>query len=375
VAVMERCGECGVPDIIGRELRWEDNGVISLTESPHNRMVIFESNIIDNTFDGLEEMLGRSIRPLVVESRRRETRRFIERSFPFEVRNTLLIGEPGSGGGDYFFGRTMSNAVQRMRRDISERVIKVATAFGYGKVALGWEEKEPYPWRTLVITQPYSLSLWMADFLGTVEAFEGVDMTVRGERVGKDVYHFRLSPGEHPVALRERLRRRRRYPFKPGDMEFERCPACGVPRLVSTYRWDFDKGTITASDTGRRVAFFGPLSIEAVLDDLEAEYGSSVPVMTIEAQKRYVKSRIKGEQAREVTQRLKELVALRGLGLLTELSIGEQRLEVHMQNACIHLFMVGLAQALFELAMGKENSLVSWDLQDDGDLHISVQVA
>lgn len=372
---MGRCGECGVPDIVGRELHWESNGIISLAESPHNRMVVFESNIIDNTLEGLEKMLGHSVEPLVVESRRRETRRFIERSFPFEVRNTLLLGEPRSSAGDYFFGRTMSHSLDRMRRDISDRVINVARAFGYGSVVLQWEAEEDYPWRSLVISQPYSLPLWKADFLGTVEAFEGVDMTVIGERIGEDIYHFRVTPGEHPVALRERLRRRRRYPFKAGDMQFERCPACDVPRHISGYRWDPDKGTITASDTGRRVAFFGPLALEAVLDDLEAEYGPAVPEMVIDAQKRYVKSRVDGGMAREVAPRLKELVALRGLGYLAELDIGKGGLEVHMLNSCLHLFMVGLAQALVELANGKEDSRVSWKLEDDGDLHIKVLTA
>jgi len=36
--------------------------------------------------------------------------------------------------------------------------------------------------------------------------------------------------------------------------------------------------------------------------------------------------------------------------------------------------MVGMAQAIYETALGKESSTYEWDLAEDGDLSITVRV-
>ncbi len=41
MSTIERCGTCGIPAMIGRELNWEGNGVISLANSPRDRMALF----------------------------------------------------------------------------------------------------------------------------------------------------------------------------------------------------------------------------------------------------------------------------------------------------------------------------------------------
>lgn len=371
MAEIERCPSCGVPELIGRELRWEKGGVISLTDSPHNRMVILESNIIDNVFLGLEEMTGKPVEPLVVESRRRETRRFIERSFPFEVRNTLILGELSPSVRNSPWSKSMSESVLRIRRDLMERVINVARTFGYGDTVPA-EEETPFPWRSLIMKEPYSLPLWKADVLGTVEAFEGLDMEVVSEKIDDITWLVRVFPGEHPVHLRGKLRRKR-YPFREGDVELERCSSCGVPLDISEYRWDLKSGIIIASDTERRVAVFGPLAVEAVLDDLEAEYGSSIPRWVIEAQRRYLRKVVGTALVNRITTDLKRHLAKRGLGWLTGMEVNRKGMEMRVSNACLHLFIVGLAQVFFEIATGNENTGVEWELSGEGDLSVSVR--
>lgn len=373
VAEIARCAECGAPAMLGEELRWEDGGVITLAQSPRNRVVIYESNIIDNVFRGVEELTGEPIEPLVIESRRRETRRFIERSFPFEVRNTLLIGEPGTDDRSTALGRMLYESMQKLRRDLSERVINVARVFGYGEAAMDWESGEPYPWRSLLIRHPYSLWLWKADVLGAVEAFEGVDMRVESEEVGEDTFLVRVFPGEHGVALSDRLGRTRSYEFKPGDIAYERCATCGIPKDFAAYEWDLARGTITAGDTGRRVAIFGSLAVDAVLDDMIAEHGASVERAVIEAQRRFVKERVAPEEAREVTAALKSHMARRGLGYLSELEADGRSIRIKVTNACLHLLMVGMAQAFFELITGRESGVPRWELGEDGVLHIDIR--
>ena len=96
--MIETCGICGVPLIVSNGLNWEGNGVISLKNSPKNRMVFFECQPIDQLFKGIEELVGVPLEHIVIESRGRETRRFIERAYPPDVRK-VMEGEGRKGRG------------------------------------------------------------------------------------------------------------------------------------------------------------------------------------------------------------------------------------------------------------------------------------
>lgn len=373
MAEIEKCGTCGIPAMIGRELRWENNGVISLANSPRDRMAFFESGTIDGMFKGVEELIGEPIEPMVIESRRRETRKFMERSFPFEVRNVNLLGERDMQAGSTLYGRVLMDAVTRMRREMNERVLAVGAVFGYGKQSLSekWDKGERYPWRTQIIRNPYSVPLWVADTLGTVEAFEGIDMRVEYKEQGKDCLRVTAFPGEHPLELEQKLKRRH-YDFKPGDIVYETCGECGVPLDISRYRWDLDEGIITATDTGRRIAILGPLALEAVFNDLEAAHGKAVVEAMVEAQRRNVRARVTSEELNNLVYSLQNLTAMRGLGNVTGFDADEERVDITIENSCIHLVVVGMAQALYELALDREKSTLDWELAEDGDLRITI---
>jgi len=371
---IERCARCGVPSQIGRDLCWQGNGVIALAKSPHNRMVLFESGLIDNLFRGIEELIGKPIEPIVIESRRRETRRFIERSFPFEVRNYLVYFDREGREARSPFRAAMQDSISRMRKDLNIRVANVGRVFGYGDQVLSdkWEKGEPFPWRTQTIRNPYSLPLWVADILGAAEAFEGQDMQAGYEKIGENTYRVGVSPGSHPVELEGKLKRRH-YTFKPGFIEYQRCPECGVPQDISRCTWDLEEGTITEPDSSRRMALLGPLALEAVLYDLEAQYGESITRAVIEAQRRYVRSMVSSEEARKSRASFRSLTALRGLGNITAYEVDEKHSRVTIENSCLHLLMIGTTQALYELGMGLEASTCRWELAEDGDLSITVE--
>ncbi len=371
--VIERCEACGVPVMIGQELRWGDNGVITLANSPRNRMVFFESNTIDNMFRGIEEIIGEPIEPLVIESRRRETRRFMERNFPFEVRNVNLLGDVDMKVDGSPYSRSIMESFTRLRRDLTERVTAIGSVFGYGNISLSdkWERGEDYPWRTQVIRNPYSVPLWVADTLGTVEAFEGVDMTVRYEEIGEDTMRVSTFPGEHPLELEKRLKRRH-YDFKPGRLSYERCPECDIPLEISRYGWNLKEGIITASDTGRRVAILGPLALEAILDDLETIHGKPIVEAAVEAQRRFVRSRVSVEESKSLASSFGSLMAPRGLGNVVRFEADERHAGAAIENSCIHFMVIGIAQALYELALGRESSSLEWELAEDGDLVFTI---
>lgn len=105
------CGSCGVPEMIGRDLIWEKNGVITVASSPGNRMVMFECEPIDGLFCGIGDLIGLPVEHIVIESRSRETRRFTERTFPPSARAIL----EGKGG-----------------RQEGEGLVDIGRVFGYG---------------------------------------------------------------------------------------------------------------------------------------------------------------------------------------------------------------------------------------------------
>ncbi len=372
---MEVCSKCGVPLMVSDGLNWENNGVISLASSPKNRMVFYESENIDQLFKEIEELIGMPIGHMVIESRCRETKRFIERAFPPEMRRAVeRMGQAEAEGG---LGIPLEEkeALLATIKAIADSVIDISRVYGYGdqKTSDLWRSGDDYPWRSQVIRNPYSLLFIAADNLGSVEACEGVSMRVRYEETGVNTYTIEVYPGEHPIGLKERLQRKR-YNFKPGDIVYERCPTCGIPLEVAYREWDLEEGIITDPDTGRRMAIFGPFAMDAILEDLESELGEAVPEMVIEAQKRCIKTAWGVDRWNRDGSTFQTMLSVRGLGNLKEFEGDRTHLTLRVENSCLHLLMVGTMQALVELAYGVDQSLYKWNLTPDGDLTVIVKV-
>ncbi len=371
---MDICGQCGVPTLVSSTLNWESNGVISLANSPHNRMIFFESENIDEGFKLIEELIGTPIERIVVESRARETRRYIERAFkiPKEMQEALAsIGTGGGGEG----GSSLRDMQLKVIRMVVSSMIEISSAYGYGdqRPSERWETGGEFPWRSQTISNPYSLLFVCADNLGAVEASEGVSMGYRYTETGENTYLLEAFPEEHPLELKERLRAKR-YEFKPGDIFWERCPECGVPLDVAARTWDPARGTITDPATGRRMAIFGPAAVDAIYEDLESELGEEVPAAVIESQRRYIKTAWGGENWNREGATFQEMVALRGLGNLVEFEGDSTQLTVTVENSCLHLPMIGSMQAMVEIAYRADSSTCEWELSDDGDLTVTVKV-
>jgi hypothetical protein len=354
---------------------WGDNGIISISGSPKARMTFYESDNIDNVFRGVEEVIGAPIQHIVMERKRRDTRKFMERVFPQQIERltSMLGGEKAN---------KVSSVDPSLRQEVLEigdlfnsQATNIGMVYGYGDIRFSelWELWDTFPWRTQIIRNPYSAIFFSADMLATVEAFEQRDMRVKYEKVGEDVYLLGTVPGDHPIELAERLKRKS-YEVKPGDISHERCPECGVPAAVARCKWDLEQGTITDPDTDRRMAFFDPAAMDIVFDDLEVELGESVPEAIIEAQRRFGKLSMSLDNWRRSGYDFKSWAAIRGLGNITAFKADEKRLSFTLENPSMHLALVGMATALYELAWRAENSTHEWYRTDDGDLVVTVEL-
>jgi len=351
LAGIRRCGECGIPRHISKQVVWRDNGTAYQRRNPDHRSVFIESENIDGVFKGIEYIIGTPIERIVVESRRRSAYDYLDHMVPKKVRALVnLVGI----------------------RPVFNQVSKIARVLGYGHVELmeAKRRRREGGYVTVRIRDPYSIPLFCGDVEAALEIFDGREVGISYQEVSPDVYEVTARYSTHPLELKERLAWRE-YTYKDGDVGFERCPRCGVPKDLNQFEYELDKGIIIAMPSGRRMVGIGPAALEAVFEELERELGETIPQVIIDAQRRFVAAGFysRKELSGEVDYRRQ--FALRGLGNLREMEFGRDRLLFRMENACLHLMMAGLLQGFFEL-VNQRKSRVEWELTDDDVLTVEV---
>jgi hypothetical protein len=353
------CVECGVPLLISRDHTWHDNGVIAHNKDPDNRLVLYESDNLNALYAGIGKIIGLDIDKIVIESKRRESRRHVERQVSSGAR---LAARP--------------LAVNKVIDNLSE----TGRAFGFGDISLVdmTREGDTRDYVTVAIRNPHSLVSFCGEVLGAWEAIDGRDHDVTREKVAEHEYHVTCRPGSHPVELQEHLQLIT-YPSKPGKLVFERCSTCNVPLEVGRMKWDLAKGVITDPATGRRMGLLGVMGVDTLMADLEAELGEAVPEAVIEAQRGLIKTGMKEAKSLggEATASRDDamLLAVRGLGNLTGMEIDGDTYKLTIQSSCLHLPVVGIIQAVIEVVTGSDSSTYRFERSSDGDLAIAITTA
>ena len=257
VAKIKVCKECGVPKLVSKGLIWRSDGTIVEKKDPDHRMLFCESENLEALFAGVESIIGMSIEKIVIESKRRVTREYLEKMIPALARKLI-----------YFFRASL----------IAEKMGVIGGVHGYGHIDMVKIQKhtERGDYLLMTIENPYSIRFFRGDNLGGMEAASGRECTVEEKQIGEDKFQLEMWVGEHPPELQERLKLKA-YPLKPGDLVLERCPKCGVPLAVAAYHWNLETGTITHPQTGVRMALFGPVGLEAIFSELVQTYGITIP--------------------------------------------------------------------------------------------------
>lgn len=349
---MKLCRECGVPFAVSKELVWHKNGVITQARDPDHRMIFYESDNLDNLFLGIEEIIGVPIEHIVIESKRREVREYVENLLPAAVRKVARYGGLGL-----------------MIRKLS----RIGKAYGYGNVRMA-DRRVRYredDYVTMIVDKPHSIMFYCGENLGAWEAIDGRESRVDYEEIIAGTFEVTNYIGRHSLELSERLREPR-YAYKHGDIHFERCPYCHIPLDVADCNWNLELGTINDPASGRRMAIFGPAGFDAILADLEAELGETIPETVIEAQRRYTRKVLKAEDLSKGQEIFRRMFTLRGLGNLVGLEVAEGRMSVCIENSCLALLVVGLMQGAFELLFDLEETSCDWEAHKDGDLDVTV---
>jgi len=348
LAAMTRCKSCGVPLTVGQELYWNADGTITRRRAPGERMVLLDSSGLDLLFARVEKLLGARVRDVVVASEARAIISEIRGDRKSPLRSLGLRSSP-----------------ERDVRKFAER----GRALGYGDLRVTkFNLKGNYMFCEL--SNPYSLLLLSGDLKGLGEGHLRVSENVSVEEISPERYFVRSfaapSNPEEPTGPRPRAR-----PRKPGDIEYDRCPVCEVPREISGLKWDLETGTISSPAHGLRMVILDPHRLDAIFRELESRFGIAVPFALVEAQRGYATDRLSPWLELAGREGLARWISMQGLGNLTSIDGNGQGFEARVENPELPHLLVGTLLGLYEYAKG-EKAFAEWFLTESHDLALSV---
>lgn len=350
---METCGQCGIPTYIASEHQWHPSGFIIQRRDARHILIFIESENLNILMREIEGILGVSIQRIVINTRRRAAKAYMDRIIPDALKEQVRGGRLDVGP-----------AVQGL--------VGIGHVLGYGRFeVLGSRlQGDDRDYLLVRVHRPYSITLGCVDPVAAFEALVGREMGLTYRETGPDMYEIKAFPSPHPEEFKGRLMMKR-YSYPEGDIHFESCTACGAPLILGEFAWDLDAGLIRHRETCRRMIFFAPSVLEAIFEELERELGETIPKVVIEAQKRLTRNGLYSLDQADPGQDLRARLALRGLGNLRELTLGEEGLSLYMENAAVPLMVTGLAQGLFE-ATYQRDSEVDWKIMEGDALQVKV---
>jgi hypothetical protein len=344
------CSNCGTPRAISKEERWQDNGIISVFRpgTPALRDIFYEVSGFNDLIENIEGVIGRSMDHIVLEARRNEVLPYLQ---------------------DYFSGITGLAVRVAGRRLVYKTVAGLGAVYGFGH----FEVKDIKRGHSVSVygENVYNTNMLAGDLAATFNAVERLPASISVEENGNGVL-CTISIGTEPGKELTSRFVEEFVPPKPGSVQFDRCPECGVPMYLKNVRFDKEKGSITDTVTGRRMIFITMSNIEALLRELQLELGEEITSTILRAQKDYTRNTVKVEEIEEGYLSVRQFFGIRGMGNLVKYELDGNRLEAKVENARPNLLVVGLLHGMFEIVTGK-NSQVEYSLEDDGTVTVLVE--
>ncbi len=339
------CPECGLPLSLAREYSWRPDGTFGPGEGHNDVLMDLEEYI--NIFEGMEARLGTSLADLVVMASKVSAKDYVD---------NILTGVKGAIVRSRFFARRAW-----------ERLMLTTRLLGDGDARA---ESVEYKKRVVIkASNPHYIPYLKGQAMGAFESLYRVPAGCKVKRSGGGEYTFIIQRRDEGYAEFEELKPRALPPRVPGDLSYERCPECGLPKLLSaSFKWDMEKGVITEKETGRRVIVVGPSALVAL-------FSEQVPDMILDVQREFSRHFF-GElgASRELYGRVLDpyYFGVRGWGLPVGLRVGEGCLEVRVNNPYSDILVAGKVAGLFE-AVEKVRARVSWTPATEGYTVVRVE--
>jgi len=342
------CRQCGFPRLVGHLLRWNSDGTMNAVFRKGFRVVIFPTEFLDGLFANVEKRLGIPIRHIVFEAQSNATK-------------VLFEGTPGA--------RLIS------RSNLGKRL---TVGFGFNQLAMltgmaRSDTLEYVPGKIGVarITNPFQLDLMAAMIVGAFEFLEECPFEYSWEEDSpkSQVITVRHAPEESDVAQRLKMEL---APVMPGDLRYDRCPRCGVPRALTHLQWLGEEGIILDRRTGTRVMLSDGYMVTAVFREMAKELGEDVNLLLVDAQREWTVRHVEllgltagdrpldGEELERAYRTYLEGLPAYGQGNPVTLELLDPGVRIEVLNPYQKYIMAGTLQGLFE-ALEKTGSAVEWE--------------
>lgn len=349
---MRRCRQCGFPRKFARFFEWRPDGTILSTDKTGSRTQIafLDAGDFESIFDKLSRGIGLDIDAFLTNSYRNIGKTVYSNTAP-----RYLEDLPNNR-----FFRPQFLARLIMRRTASD-----VAMLGDGRLRLDSYRAG----QSLVIRfeNPCVNQLLAGSAAAMYESVEGINNSFVEYRVdeGGDLI-IRLAHAEGtggPTAGEDRFHLDRTSPIE-GPVRYERCIDCGSPLLASLMlEWDIGRGVINNRLTGEREVIVAAQAVNAILRELEREFGEGISDVIFRHQKELALKRLKSVSSQDPDQFWDEYMtdlALRGLGYPIRFERGPVSISVEIINAYNQVLYAARIAAAFEAASGLPTE-IKWE--------------
>ena len=350
------CRSCGVPKLLSMTQAWRDGCIVDTTSGSAS-LCIYEASYPTALVEELESSLGIPLERIVYLAGTHAA---------IKVLGVLYESHPRIGK------LLFSAPLHRM----TERIL-----VGYGR-AIGVADVEITK-RTrgkgarVRIKRPFDLSNCLAIISGILQIADGCPISYDIlESNGAYLVDFTPAPADaHEEEAYQRLFAENLAPKKTDTaLKFSKCKVCGAPREVGEMcEFDIGEGMIREKRDGERMIFMGVHGLNTIVRELSWELGHTVNELFIDFEKRNLESRLYAAQDGDYPwgeEELRSYLALRGLGMLTEVREKDGSTSLTVHNAFIAPLVAGRLLAMWERRFGREGSY-KFDIVGN-TLHLSI---
>ncbi len=339
---MLRCRDCGVPRLFSFSNKWTDDGILLSMPRKLVRLIMMEREHMVEIFLGIEEKLGFPIDKIITEAKRRDAFAYVQDVLP-PLLGRLLRLPP-------------------LRRFAYYAMVAQAALIGLGKVKLLEHRKGE---RLIGRIDPvYYHALFAGDAWGAFENFEGLRASMDCGFFGQEFFVSVKASEDREDEQRLRLQE---SPVIDAHAHYERCPVCGMPGELSSFRWEPETGRMFDGRTGEWMFIQGTRALDAVLRELEFELGEEIPGLVADLTWKFFR-RMKEEHPGVFCDLA--FLKLRGIGIPeieapTPLELEEG---VRIRNGFNGPILAGIVAAV----CGGNHPVWSWDSPAEGIIRVKV---
>jgi hypothetical protein len=356
------CDECGVPKIVSKTHVWRDGCIVDKASGEAN-LCMYEVSFHNALVNEVEKILGIPLDNIIYNAGRNASERVITDMFAVHP----LLGRLA-------FSAPFSPITQRILPHFGR-------ALGVGSNKILKHKRKKYG--ILRMCDPYHLEHCLAVVAGAIQVmykdlYEGGTDIAYEVTPEDDCYmvRFTLQPREESEEDEAQLRLGTAdlTPSEQDGLELPQCPKCKVPREIGQlYQFDMDKGIITERLNVERTILIGLYSLNSIVREMERELGYNINDLFIKEEKDNFKRKLAvtllAEEMRDEDE-LREYLALRGLGLLTEMEEDGGEFRFTIANVFIPPMVAGRLLALCEY---KHEMRCSYEYTVEGNtLHLSI---